>query len=242
MPLGYPLVVVTGSKGGTGTTTLVAGLLLAAREWKARIAGVDLTGTNDLSRVLGRRAVSISSLLRYRGRMPAATGRALERSVALLGLDPEAAMYSDRLVEMLRLLAARRPIIVDAGSAFATTGARPLLPYLSLATHIVLASVPDVRSVARTEHLLRNWTAHRDRVLVVENAAVGSPSFSGAASIPMAPAADIERLMRTPAGDAIRAMARDLLPCESANAEAEETSLDRGIIRSLIARLTTVSR
>jgi hypothetical protein len=236
MPLGYPLVVVVGSKGGAGVTTLTAGLLRVAQEAKQEIAGVDLTVTNDMSRVLGERAISISSLIRHRGRMPSLIDRALRRRTALLGLDLEATMYTDRLAEMLRLLVARRPVIVDAGNAFATTGARPLAPYLSLATHIVLALIPDVRSIARAERLLETWAEHRDKIVPVENMCGESPSIAGTTPVPLAASGSLARLMKEPAGDAIRALAEAMLPQEKVGGtSAEEAAPERGIIRSLLA-------
>ena len=87
MALGYPLIVVVGSKGGVGTTTVAAGLLQTAQAQKMPVVGADLTATNDMTRVLDQRAVAISSLVRHRGRMPALIGKALRRKMALLALD-----------------------------------------------------------------------------------------------------------------------------------------------------------
>ena len=230
MPVGYPLVVAVGSKGGVGTTTLAAGLV---RSGGAPIVGVDLTVSNDLSRVLGQRASSISSLVRHRGRMPAQVERALRRRVALLSLDLEGTMYVDRHIEMLRMLASRRAVVVDAGSAFATTGRRSLDPYLSLATHVLLVLIPDVRAVARAERLLARWPAHGDRTVLVENMAGGSPSLPQAVRVPRAPAGHIGRLMEGPSGEAIRALASELMP--QAVADGAGGPPERGIIRSWVS-------
>jgi MinD-like ATPase involved in chromosome partitioning or flagellar assembly len=237
MTLGYPLTVVVGSKGGVGTTTVAAGLLQTAQAQKTPVVGADLTATNDMMRVLDQRAVAISSLVRHRGRMPALIGKALSRKMALLALDLEATMYSDRLSELLRILATRRPVIVDAGSAFATTGARPLAPYLSLATRIVLVLIPDIRSVMRTERLLQNWTAHEQKILLVENLAGEAPSVAGAKSIPMASTGSLGRLVKEPAGDAIRVLAAELLPQQEVDIKVAggDQSANRGIIRSFLS-------
>jgi MinD-like ATPase involved in chromosome partitioning or flagellar assembly len=237
MAVGYPLIVVVGSKGGVGTTTIATGLLQTVQAQKMPVVGADLTATNDMTRVLDQRAVAISSLVRHRGRMPALIGKALRRRMALLALDLEATMYSDRLSEMLRILVTRRPVIVDAGSAFATTGARPLAPYLSLATRIVLVLIPDIRSVMRTERLLQNWTAHEQRILLVENRAGEAPSVAGAKSIPMASTGSLGRLMKEPAGDAIRVLAAELLPQQEVDIKVAggDQSSNRGIIRSFLS-------
>jgi len=234
MTLGFPLVLVVGSKGGVGTTTLAAGLVRAAADQGIPVAGVDLTTSNDLARVLGRPAVSVSSLLRHRGRMPSLVGKALRRKIVLLALDLEASLYAERLSELLRVLIARRPVVVDAGSAFATAGGRPLAPYLSLATHVVLAIVPDVRSVARAEHLLRNWTAHEQKVVLVENMARDVRVVSGATAVPLATSGSLERLPKEPAGEAIRALAMGVLSRQEV--AAVEQAPEKGILRSLLGR------
>jgi hypothetical protein len=243
MTLGFPLILVVGSKGGVGTTTLAAGLVDVAADQGLPVAGVDLTASNDLARVLGRRAVSVSSLLRHRGRMPSLVGKALRRKTVLLALDLEARLYADRLSELLRILIARRPVVVDAGSAFATTGGRPLAPYLSLATHIVLAIVPDVRAVTRAEHLLRSWTAHEQKVVLVENMARDALVVSGATAVPLASTGSLERLLKEPAGDAIRALAAGMLSPQGAAAEEAAANVaegqpaqEKGILRSLLGR------
>jgi Mrp family chromosome partitioning ATPase len=238
MTLGFPLVLVVGSKGGVGTTTLAAGLVHVAADQGLPVACVDLTATNDLARALDRRAVSVSSLVRHRGRMPSLVGKALRRKTALLALDLEATMYADRLSELLRILIARRPVVVDAGSAFATTGGRPLAPYLSLATCVVLAIVPDVRAVTRAEHLLRNWTAHEQKVVLVENMAGDALVVSGATAVPLASTGSLERLLKEPAGDAIRALATELLsPQEVVGKVAQgKQAREKGILRSLLSR------
>jgi hypothetical protein len=228
--------MVAGSKGGVGTTTLTAVLLRAARDRDTPVVGLDLTPTNDLARALDQRAIAISSVVRHRERMPTQVDRALRRKMPFLALDIESAMYAERLAEMVRLLAARRLTIADVGNAFGTRGARPLTPHLSLATHIVVVLIPDVRAIARAERLLNRWEAHRAKIVLVENMAGGTPMLPEAAVVPRSASRTLGRLIREPAGDAIRALLDRVSPQQEARgkAPADEPSESRGIIRSLV--------
>ena len=236
MPVGYPFIVVVGSKGGVGTTTLTAGLLRTARDRGTLVAGLDMTLTNDLSRVLNRKAVSVSSLVRRRERMPARIDRALASKMPFLALDTESALYAERLVEMVRVLAARRVTIADVGSAYGTRGVRPLTPYLALATHIVVVTMPDIRAIARAERLMNEWHSFRSKVIVVENLAEGPPMFSDAIALPRS---DLGRPGRwkESAGDTIRALLDRIAPQPSVPVigSPDEPTDSRGIIRSMVA-------
>jgi hypothetical protein len=243
MPVGYPLVIVVGSKGGVGTTTLAAGLLQAACEYKTPTggsllaAGVDLTVTNGLAGRLGERAASIASLVRHRGLMPKQMDRLMRRKLPLLALDLEGIMYAERLKEMLRMLLTRRAVVVDAGCAFSTTGARPLAPYLSLASHVVLTLIPDVRAATRAERLLEKWQAHRAKIALVENMAEQRALVPEAIPIPKASSGSLGRLMKEPAGSAIRELAARLLPVQEVAPSVEQAPREqRGIIRSFVEK------
>ncbi len=138
------IVVVAGSKGGVGATTIAGGLYRLAE----KAVGIDLSATGDLARVMDAQAVSLSSLVRHRGRMPRQVETLLRRDKRLVSADLQATFYPDRSIEFLRL--ADRPgrmVIVDAGT-------EPSQAVLTLAGAILLVLAPDIRAIARADRML----------------------------------------------------------------------------------------
>lgn len=240
--IGHSIVLVVGVKGGVGTTTLTAGLLYALQ---GSAAGVDLTLSNDLSTVMGQNALSIASVVRRIGQMPQAVNTALRRARPLLALDLEGKVYAERLSEFLRLLATRRPVVIDAGYAGAM--AVPADPVLHLASHILLVAAPDVRAVVRAEQCVKAWQAFEAKIALIENKAGSKLLLARAFPIPKTEATSLSSLMKGPAGQAIRTLATEVLPgvtaappgttsmvdSSSATSTPDAHTQQRGILRSI---------
>ena len=214
------MILVCGSKGGVGTTTVAAGLIAKAA---VPVVGLDMTGTGDLGRYLGRDMLEAGDLAR---RGPLGVQEIFRRqrsSVLVVVTEQDRALYPDAPAVIARAAQARRPLVVDAG--------RSLPPMLiPLVTDVVMVVVPDVRAVRGSEQMLSSL--RNARVFVIENMVDDESLFPDAIEVPRAKSSGFQALMRGDMGRALRSLSGELFAPTAAVDEQPQ-----GIVRSAVRRL-----
>jgi hypothetical protein len=140
------MILVVGSKGGVGATTLTVGLTRVAsvNAWP-----VDLTGTGDpLFATDERQTLSLDAIARL-------SGYDLDRALDPASVRRRPAFVLSRTCRVLALRARRIAHVLDVMESHATIvadlGMPPLPAVFELATHVVLVLSPDPRSIRRAE-------------------------------------------------------------------------------------------
>ena len=218
------LIVVAGSKGGVGTTTVSAGLVVKS---PGPVLAMDLTGTGHLGECLERDMLEAGDLMR-RGVAGIQEVLRRQQSVVVVFTEQDRALYPDAATVIARAALASRTIIVDAGR---------LIPpgLLPLASVLVMVTVPDVRALRSLEQM--NLGRVGARVVVLENMVEGESLYPQAwEAIPMARKTGFRSLMRGAMGQTLQRLVAELIPSPSpavALASVEEP----GILRSAVRRL-----
>ena len=166
------MIVVMGSKGGAGATTVAAGLIGAAN---TRVIPVDLGLTNDLVG-LGDRNWSTQSLDML-ARLPDSR---LDKAIAAMfsGRRPAAfALSGQGRVLHVKEAAGVLDLIESHGVLVADMGIQPLPFMLDLATHVALVLTPDPRSLRRAEQ----FTRQNSRLSIVPVLNMARPGECGVA-------------------------------------------------------------
>ena len=214
-----------------GVSTVAAGLMHFAA---SNVVGIDLTGTCHLPFFLDvMRPIALGSVVRRWNSMPARVNEILKRKKPILALDWEGRTYPDRVVELVRLLHARIPLVLDGGDA-------PPPGILPLATHLVVVVEPDVRAVDQLAAWLERQTRPSSNgLIVVENRVEGESllrkgRWGQVVHLPLAEGdGNFGRLIRGPLGEALQSLSTRLLPIPAGGQGERET----GILRSLFGRL-----
>jgi len=176
------VILVIGSKGGVGATTVTAGLVGLAT---VRVAAVDLGVANDLVEMGdGRwRVQSLDAITRAPdGRLDEMIAGSLNgRDVTAFALSGQGRILRvEETARVLDLLESHRTLVADMGAQW--------LPRLmELATHAVLVMTPDPRSLRRAEQFMRQAEGQRLSIYPVLNFSgpePGAVSFDEMISLP----------------------------------------------------------
>lgn len=242
MAVPYPCVLVfSPGKGGVGVSTVAAGLMHFAL---GNVVGIDLTGTCHLPFFLDvMRPIALGSVVRQWNLMPARVNEILRRRKPVLVLDWEGRTYPDRVIELVRLLHARIPLVLDGGDD-------PPPGLLPLATHLVVVVEPDVRAVDQLAAWLERQTKPSSNgLIIVENRMEGESLLRGdrwgqVVHLPLAKGdGDFGRLMRGPLGEALQPLSARLLPTPAGRQGEGKTGRqdegEKGILRGLFRRLAS---
>jgi len=142
------VILVVGSKGGVGATTLTVGLtgVASVNAWS-----VDLTGTGDpLFATDERQTFSLDVIARLSGYDldraldPASVHR---RPAFVLGRTCRV-LYARHIAQILDVMESHATIVADLGMP-------PLPAVFELATHVVLVLTPDPRSIRHAERFAK---------------------------------------------------------------------------------------
>jgi hypothetical protein len=217
------LIVVAGSKGGVGTTTVSAGLVVKV---PGPVLAMDLTGTGQLGEYLERDMLEAGDLMR-RGVTGIQEVLRRQQSVVVVFTEQDRALYPDAATVIARAALASRTVVVDAGR---------LIPpgLLPLASVLVVVTAPDVRALRSLEQM--NLGCVGARVVVLENMVEGESLYPQAwEAIPMARKAGFRSLMRGAMGQALQRLVAELIP--SPSPAAVPAVEEPGILRSAVRRL-----